>query len=402
MASHPKRKGSQPRGAKKNGGGGKFTWGKEGELVELGPLSRGDPLFDPELDEEEEPKSRENREATKVAQRVGIDTKKHRSGFAEVSTTRQDHITENHNHRNGDYPAEMSLAEYKRKVEEALREFFKEGDLQELYNIVEELEMPFFRYEVVKKAITQSLDLSDREREMASQMLNEFYGNVFSMEQIGKGFERILESLEDVRVDVPDVDKLLPKFLARAVADEILPPAFLSDPVVEKMGGSVVQQAKVLLSIKHGAARLEKVWGTSALASVEELKSAVAMLIEEYLDSEDKDEATECLKTMDVQHFHHEVIKRAMVLGMDKGERERVLVIEFFEHLTSVGLLTTTQLTKGINRVYTNLEDLKLDVPEAETFFYNYISKCIEKGLLSENFSPSIEEGSPVLAKSEE
>ena len=46
--------------------------------------------------------------------------------------------------------------------------------------------MPFFRYEAVKKAITQSLDLSDREREMASQMLNEFYGNVFSMEQIGK------------------------------------------------------------------------------------------------------------------------------------------------------------------------------------------------------------------------
>ena len=49
-------------------------------------------------------------------------------------------------------------------------------------------------------------------------------------------------------------------------------------------------------SIKHGAARLEKVWGTSALASVDELKSAVAMLVEEFLDSEDKDEATHCLK----------------------------------------------------------------------------------------------------------
>ena len=101
------------------------------------------------------------------------------------------------------------------------------------------------------------------------------------------------------------------------------------------------------------------------------------------------------LQTMDVQHFHHELVKRAMVLGMDKGERERALVIELFEHLSSVGLLTSTQLKKGINRVFSELNDLKLDVPEAETFFYNYISRCIERGLLSENFSPSVEEGSP-------
>ena len=31
----------------------------------------------------------------------------------------------------------------------------------------------------------------------------------------GKGFERILESVDDMKVDVPKVDKLLPKFLAR-------------------------------------------------------------------------------------------------------------------------------------------------------------------------------------------
>lgn len=48
------------------------------------------------------------------------------------------------------------------------------------------MDLPFFRYEMVKKAITLSIDLGDREREMTSQMLNQFYGNVFTMEQIGE------------------------------------------------------------------------------------------------------------------------------------------------------------------------------------------------------------------------
>ena len=102
------------------------------------------------------------------------------------------------------------------------------------------------------------------------------------------------------------------------------------------------------------------------------------------------------LQTMDVPHFHHEVVKRAMVLGMDKGERERALVVELLTHLTSIGLLSDTQLIKGINRVYTSLEDLKLDVPDAQSFFSNYLARCVEGGILPENFEPSLEESSPV------
>lgn len=57
----------------------------------------------------------------------------------------------------------------------------------------------------------------------------------------------MLEQADDLKLDVPDFDVMVSKFLARAVADEILPPVFLSDPLVESLGGQIVHQAKVML-----------------------------------------------------------------------------------------------------------------------------------------------------------
>ena len=61
-------------------------------------------------------------------------------------------------------------------------------------------------------------------------------------------------------------------FLARAVADEILPPSFLTDPLVEGMGGGIVASTKVILSKQHGLVRLSKVWGPGDGRPVAELK----------------------------------------------------------------------------------------------------------------------------------
>lgn len=183
------RKGSQPRGAKKRGGGGRFTWGRAGDLVELEPLARQDPLYDPELDGDENYTLEDNRgrTATRVAERLGIDTQQHRTGFAEASVGASGSTAFERRNISGYNASEhtMTLSEFKRRVSEALTEFLSEGELANLYQSLVELGMPFFRYEIVKRAITISLDRGDREREMISQMLNEFYGILFTMEQIG-------------------------------------------------------------------------------------------------------------------------------------------------------------------------------------------------------------------------
>ena len=81
------------------------------------------------------------------------------------------------------------------------------------------------------------------------------------MEQIGKGFERLFETIDDLAKDVPAARGMAAKFLARAVADELLPPAFLSDPIIQSLaGGSILDDARALLSLKHSAEKLEHCW----------------------------------------------------------------------------------------------------------------------------------------------
>ena len=62
--------------------------------------------------------------------------------------------------------------------------------------------------------------------------------------QIGKGFERLFETIDDLSVDVPAARVLAAKFVVRAVVDEVLPPGFLTDPVVASLAGDIADQAK--------------------------------------------------------------------------------------------------------------------------------------------------------------
>ena len=52
--------------------------------------------------------------------------------------------------------------------------------------------------------------------------------NFLKREEIEKGLSVLLSRVEDIYLDVPDVLHLLASFIARAVVDEVISPAFLS------------------------------------------------------------------------------------------------------------------------------------------------------------------------------
>ena len=60
--------------------------------------------------------------------------------------------------------------------------------------------MPMFNYEFVKRSITISMDFKDRERELISKLLPQLCGEVLSRGDICKGFERLLEVIDDLQV----------------------------------------------------------------------------------------------------------------------------------------------------------------------------------------------------------
>ena len=263
-----------------------------------------------------------------------------------------------------------------------------------------ELDAPLLRWEFVKRAITMSMDRSDREREMVSRAVSELFDVLLTHSHVARAFERLLEQADDLTLDVPNAPDMLAKFLARAVHDEILPPAFLTDAHVAAVGGAVVQSTITLLSIKQASARLERIWGVSdANASVTDLKREITLLVEEFFVGGDAPGTVEGFKTLGVPHFLHEAVKRALLLAIDRGEEQRAAVIKLLVAGNTAQVFSEDVIQKGFHIVAQRLDDVALDTPAAPQLLQGLVTAAIAAGALPEGFEPDGEKAvSPVAA----
>jgi programmed cell death protein 4 len=182
-------------------------------------------------------------------------------------------------------------------------------------------------------------------------------------------------------------------FLARAVVDEVLPPAYLSDINNERPGDAVVEKAVSLLSREHCNARLERVWGPGDGRPVEELKKDMDQLLNEYLLSRELDEAARCVKELEAPHFHHELVKRgvfnAMELdGIKASDAPEALsnldaMAALFGFLVTNAIVSENQVKKGIDRLHKILADIQLDVPTAPLLLQAFEKLASEQGCLT-------------------
>jgi programmed cell death protein 4 len=113
-------------------------------------------------------------------------------------------------------------------------------------------------------------------------------------------------------LDTPDAATILGNFMARAIADDCIPPKFLESyrgHVDTDMGIEALRRAHTLLNMKHGLVRLDNVWGVGGgIRPVKYLIKKIILLLKEYLCSGDIEEARHCLTELEVPHFHHELV----------------------------------------------------------------------------------------------
>ena len=186
---------------------------------------------------------------------------------------------------------------------------------------------------------------------------------------------------------------MVASFLARAVVDEVLPPAFLSEQNNDRPGDIVVEKAVSLLSREHCNARLEKVWGPGDGRPVEELKVDMDQLLQEYLLSRELDEAARCVKELEAPHFHHELVKRGVFAAMEMDGKGAAVesdalsnmdaMAALFGFLVRNAIVSDNQVKKGVDRLHKILPDLSLDVPAAPTLLEAFEKMALEQGCLS-------------------
>jgi hypothetical protein len=80
--------------------------------------------------------------------------------------------------------------------------------------------------------------------------------------------------------------------------------------------------------------------------------------------------------------FNHEVVKKALVMAMEKNERTLSLLQECFGE----GIITINQMAKGFSRVRDGLDDLALDIPDAREKFLSYVERAKKSGWLLPSF----------------
>jgi len=282
------------------------------------------------------------------------------------------------------YGPMLTLPEFKIRLAESIREYFDSGDADEVIRSIEELKCRSFHPEVVKKAISLSLDEGPRERELISRLLTCLHPTPLDDQDMEGGFELLLQGLEELSIDCPDAKSMVGSFLARAVVDEVLPPAYLSTQNNERPGDPVVDKAVSLLSREHCTARLERVWGPGDGRPVAELKSVLDQLLKEYLMSRELDEAARCVRELNAPHFHHELVKRGVTHAMEAPDARDALdaMSALFSFLVKNAIVSEYQVAKGNSRLNKLVPDLSLDIPAAADLLSEYESMAKEMGCL--------------------
>lgn len=335
-------------GTKKGGGGGKYTWGALLQQEEgVSALDRNDPNYDSEEDQ---------------AVLMNAPNSSH--------TRLQEEV-----------------AAYKREVNAIVEEYFSSGDVGNAADSLSELEAPVttMGHYFVKRLLTLALDRKDKEREMASSLLSNLYSEVLPSDQIQKGMGALVESLDDLRLDVPDAVELLSLFIARGVVDDILPPAAITRWASGASESSALASLKSRcdshLAARHSAERLLRCWGSGAGQSHAETKERIAKLLAEYLDSHDAAEASRCLRGLAVPFFHHELVKQGLHAAMENAAQTEHLMA-LFKRLTDSNEVTSNQLLRGFQRVAANLPDTALDNPAAPAQWNAVLEAAAAAGLL--------------------
>lgn len=173
----PRETGNYDSRNKKQGGHGKGQW-KDDVILddEAVPLDEKDPLFDETkelpyvLSSHENPHS-QNFDPTKGRLIVG---------------------------------PMLTESEFKLQVQEILQEFFDSCDTDEVLRSIEELQCKEYHPDVVKKAISISLDRHPRERELISRLLTCLHPSPLKDRDMEEGFDILLDSLDDLTTDVPE------------------------------------------------------------------------------------------------------------------------------------------------------------------------------------------------------
>ncbi|XP_068177258.1 programmed cell death protein 4a isoform X1 [Antennarius striatus] len=283
---------------------------------------------------------------------------------------------------------EIDEKELEKMVNPIVQEYFEHGDTKEVQIMLKELNLGPHKYEFSSLAVSLSLEGKASHRELTSRLLSDLSGKVMSQSDMARAFDKMLQELPDLILDTPEAPLMLGQFIARAIADHILPMSFLDcykGKVDCEHARVALDRAAVLLKMKRGIVRLDNVWGVGGgQRPVKHLIKEMNLLLKEYLTSGDVLEAEHCLRDLEVPHFHHELVYEVIVMVLEStGDTASHMMIKLLQSFWKTGLITVDQMNRGFQRVYDELPEISLDVPHAHSIMETFVDLCYQESVIT-------------------
>ncbi|CAF4021351.1 unnamed protein product [Adineta steineri] len=361
------RKSRQGKGrglAKKGGGGGNFTWGSIGsELLDE---------YAEDFDEDDLADLQYNSAKEKY--------------LAETALTVQ--------------LEQLKLIEnFDKDIKPIIDEYFVNGDANDVAQSLRKFDLrKHGDGELLAYIITVALEKSNVHKELISRLLHDLNGIIFRINDYINCFNTLLTTLSDLSLDNPECSTDIGKFIARSIADKCIDNTdgkyfarYKGNVKCAKMQAAL-DKAEILVTMGEFYF-LNNIWGarSSGFRPVRELADRMNFIIHEYYDSGDGDETIRCLKELNVPHFFHEFIYELMDFCLEKNtERAQQLTIALLETLTKTAIITYDQLKTGMLRLFDDMDDIQLDVPNVYEQLQSLIKQLEEKKILNQDITSNI------------
>jgi len=117
----------------------------------------------------------------------------------------------------------------------------------------------------------------------------------------------------------------------------------------------------------------------------------VVALIREYFSSGDIEETLKAFN--DIRISHHEFVKKALVMAMEKQSFERELASQLFSALYS-NLVSPNDIETGFQKTLDAIDDIVLDCPDAVEVLSKFIARAVVDEIIAPRFLKDAHTGS--------
>lgn len=353
----------------KNGGGGKFTWGRPGDewksSCPSGVRDEKDPNFD-DFD---------------------------------------DNDSNTFYQKCGQFYSDDNIIS---ALHSLFQDFLTNGDDKELIDTVLEMQNNQVNCNVLSRIFfyitTWGLEANRKNRGHVWALFSKLFTKESNFSQdlkyaqpaLEKSFENFVDARTMLKIDCPDYDDYIQKLIACFVYKfNEIGSSFFEEYLDEQVSKRQIKFKQMIKSARSIANRLKSdfqimatIWTCDDYLTTEQLSLAMYKLVDDWMIDGYSyislaDELKECFKT---PNFYHELVYLLLMKTVEKSTREVLqYCVQTLEYLVvHRKLIHKNQVKLAFIRFYKQLDELAVDIPAVHNFASILVKHCYEKKLIDD------------------